>query len=98
MLLSDQLWCEILVQLDFAQMGSTHFSEDGFCQFGFSRIEWKEDAAEYLQVANAGSIRFDLGSDETVFLHVLGPVFLVLGGFRDGRLQLPHGIEWCSFG
>jgi len=76
-------------------MRSTHFPKDRLGQVSLSWIVWEQYGAEYLQVADAGSIGFDPGSDEAVLLHVLGPVLFVFGGFGNRHPQLPHSIEWC---
>jgi len=76
-------------------MHSTHFPEDRFGQFSLSWIVWEQYAAEYLQVADTGSIGFDAGSNEAVLLHVFGPVLLVFRGLGNRHPQLPHSIEWC---
>ena len=89
MLLSDQFGREVLVQFDLAEVGTAHFSKDGFCQLGFPRIVGEENAAEYFQVADAGSVGFDPWSGEAVLLHVFGPVFLVFGRLRDRRVYYP---------
>ena len=75
-------------------MRSTHFPKDRLGQVSLSRIEWEQYTAEYFQVADAGSIGFDPGSNEAVLLHVLGPVLLVFRGLRNRQPQLPHSIEW----
>ena len=75
-------------------MCSAHLSKDSFRELSFPGIVWEEYAAEYLQVANTGSIGLNFGSDEAVLLHVLGPVFLVFGCLGNGQGQLPHCMEW----
>ena len=93
MLLSNQFWGQVFVQLDLAKACPTHLAKDRLSKLGLSWVVWKQYAAEYLQVADAGTIGLDPWSDKAVLLHVLGPVFLVFRGLRNRHLGLPHSIE-----
>lgn len=96
MFLTNQFGPEVLVQFDPTEVCSAHFPEDRFGQLGLPWVVREEYAAENLQVADAGSLGFDLWSDEAVFLHVFGPVLLVFRCLGNGHPQLPHSIEWSS--